>query len=331
MAIPAQALRGDAEADRLVSATYAQPGGEPTPQAPASTEPPATPTQTQTDPATPATPQTASDNEEKWQQRYRTLQGMIDANTRRHQAELQEWKDRVSALETKLEQAAKKPEQSAQPSVTDKDVEAFGGDLIDLTRRVAADAAAGVEARFTAALAAKDAEIAELKQQVGGVEQKAVAVTKEAYFKALSEQVPDWRVVNEDQGFLDWLAAKDPLTGLERQAYLDDALTKLDVARTAALFGAYKATKTPPPQSQEGTPQPPRTPQEELLRQVQPASSQGTPIAVAEPVAGRVWSNADIERFYQDVTRGAYTGREADMARINADIDLAMQQGRVRP
>jgi len=43
-----------------------------------------------------------------------------------------------------------------------------------------------------------------------------------------------------------------------------------------------------------------------------------------------VYTHAEIKRFYNDVRRGAYAGRDADKARIEADMFAAQREGRVR-
>lgn len=256
---------------------------------------------------------------------------MFDADKKRWDAAQQEMQAQIAALSKQITEVGRKaPEPPAQPGVTDKDVDAFGGDLIDLMRRVATDATAEAERRVQAALAAKDEEISQLRQQVGGVTEKTVAMTRETYFKALAGQVPEWETVNAEQGFLDWLAESDPLTGLQRQTYLDDAVDKLDVKRTVALFRAYKP-QVQPPASPQPQPRQQPSPQQELNRQVQPSTSQAMPPVTPSNTPNRVWSNAEIDQFYGDVTKGVYRGREGDMARINADIDLAISEGRVRP
>lgn len=334
MAIPAQAMHGDAEADRLFKQAYQpdQPnaGDPPQPGDPGQPTPPTPSGEVQPQPP-PSQPTPADDG--KWEQRYRTLKGMFDAEMKRSGDAVKALQDQVAALTSQVQQASPKPGEQPQPAgVTDKDVEAFGGDMVDLMRRVAAEATVEAERRFQAALTAKDAEISQLKEQVGGVAERTAAVTKDNFFEKLSAAVVDWQAVNAEQGFLDWLADVDPLTGMERQVYLDDAVNKLDLKRTAALFNAYKATKQPPPSPPPPPPQlQPPSPQQELQRQVQPSTTQALPPVPPSDQPGRVWTNAQVEQFYADQTKGLYRGREDVARQISDEIDRASSEGRIRP
>jgi hypothetical protein len=44
----------------------------------------------------------------------------------------------------------------------------------------------------------------------------------------------------------------------------------------------------------------------------------------------KMWSVAEMDAFYKDVARGDYRGRKDEVARIEADIDKALAEGRVR-
>jgi hypothetical protein len=254
---------------------------------------------------------------------------MFQAETSRREARARELEQQLqSALSriSELEQATRKPAQAeaSQLLVTDKDVEAFGGDLIDLVKRQAQEVIQAAARDMEGRLATKDAEIAKLREQLGGVAEQTKAVTQNTYLSELTKLVPDWETVNTNQGFLDWLAQIDPLTGLQRQTYLDDAFGKLDVRRTAEIFSAYRALTGARPQSSSAAPPP------ELQRQVQPASSQSAPAASGADSGSKIWSVNEIDQFYRDVARGVYTGRDRDRQRLNTEIDLAISQGRLR-
>lgn len=324
-ALPAQVQREAEAADRMLQTLSGPPADPPSP--PSEAEVPSVPAQ-----ATPPSPATATEapkpDEGGWEQRYKTLQGMFQAETNRRdtrarelEVQLQQALSRIS----ELEQATRKPSpaEPTQPLVTDKDVEAFGGDLIDLVKRQAQEVIQGAAREMEAKLSLKDAEIAKLREQLGGVAEQTKVVTQHTYIADLSKLVPDWEAVNTSQSFLDWLAQTDPLTGLQRQTYLDDAFGKLDVKRTAEIFNAFKGTKDSPKAQTSAPPS-------DLQRQVQPAPSAASPVAPSSDPGSKVWSVEEIDQFYRDVSRGAYIGKDKDVARLNAEIDLAISQGRLR-
>lgn len=261
-----------------------------------------------------------TDDEETWERRYKTLQGMFNAETLRS-------KTAIGELEAKLDAALRKvadakveaPKAKAQSLVTDKDVENYGDDLVDLIKRQSTEVA---RSELGSKLSLLEEENAQLRERMDKVAQLQGDSARDKYFSNLGQLVPDFETLNVDQGFMGWLAEMDSISGVPRQDHLNHAFNSFDVNRTAALFNSYKelAGVTPP------TKQVPR----ELQRQVSPgtskASTSTTPIG-----RNKVWSMAEIEGHYREVTRGTYKGNEAEAARIEAEIDLATQEGRLRP
>ena len=95
--------------------------------------------------------------EETFEKRYKTLQGMYNADTSRLRAENQQFNQRVTQLEqllSTLSTPAAKPQVAATKLVTDKDIEEYG-DSIDVMRRVTEES-----------LSARDSRIAELEQML---------------------------------------------------------------------------------------------------------------------------------------------------------------------
>jgi hypothetical protein len=63
------------------------------------------------------------------------------------------------------------------------------------------------------------------------------AVSKEQRFWAdLQTAVPDWQEINTSREFQSWLLEVDPLTGIPRQTYLDDAQRNMDARRVAQFL-----------------------------------------------------------------------------------------------
>jgi len=134
--------------------------------------------------------------------------------------------------------------------------------------------------------------------------------------------VPDYRSLNESPEFLAWLSDIDPVSGVQRQAYLNNAYSNANVEMTAALFDTYKREAG----LVNGEQQAPAQQVPSIERQLQPESS-----TVAEPTnaqSTRMWSTSEIDKFYQDKRRKQYTEEQA--ARIESEIDAAVQTGRIR-
>jgi hypothetical protein len=211
------------------------------------------------------------------------------------------------------------------PLVTDKDVEAFGSDLIDVIDRKAREVA---ETLVGSKMTELEVENRKLHDQLTGVTERQVLNDRQAYFTELARQVPDYEALNVDQGFMDWLADVDPLSGSPRQEYLNRAWTAFDANRTAVLFNAYKQLKAPastPPAQQEPVSQA----KQQLQRQVAPSRS-SAPSDPAPSTPSKIWTTQEIEGFYADIRKGRYWGKDAERAQIESEIDQAVAQGRIR-
>lgn len=260
----------------------------------------------------PSTP----DSEETWEKRYKSLQGMFNAEVPRLQAQMKELQSQLSAERAKAEAADRVKAYQPEQLVTDKDVEAFGSDLIDVIDRKAREVASNMVGTKMIEL---EAENQTLREQLSGVSERQVSNDRRAFFGELERLVPDYEAVNVDPGFLGWLAEIDSLSGLSRQEYLNNAYGTFDVQRTAALFNTYKQLMAPAPSRTAN----------KLERQVAPGTSK---VSSSTPANGsdRIISTREVEGFYRDVQRGVYRGNEAEQARIEAEIDLAVAEGRIR-
>ncbi len=256
--------------------------------------------------------------EEKWAHKYHTLKGMYDAEVPRLHSQMREMQtqmqqliaDKAAVEATKVEQ-----KQVVESLITEQDKEAFGPDLIDLIER-ATESKVGTLREREAQLVQ---EIKELKGQLGSVSERQVVSDKDRFLVGLGQQVSDWEALNVDQGFLAWLQQVDPVYGVPRQAALSNAYEVLDVTRVANIFKAYKQTL---PQ----TPAPSRAKQE-LQRQVAPTRTRST-TTPTDNVNDKIFTNQDIEQFYNDWRRGFYDEQEA--ADMEKQIHTAIAEGRIR-
>lgn len=328
MALPKAVQQQVEEADRLIAEFNGEKTGE---QNPPETDPPGenqAPPNLQNDPPseppepisteTKPTPEPVPDS--KWEAKYHTLKGMYDAEVPRLHAQVRELTTQVQTLIADLERA--KVQSVQEPSkveslITEQDKEAFGPDLINLIERATESKVATLKTREAELVN----EIKQLKSQLGNVSERQVVSDKDRFLNGLASQVPDWEVLNVDQGFLTWLQEVDPVYGLPRQAALTNAYEALDSNRVATIFKAYKALIEPkqPPQQQRN--------QQELQRQVAPTRSRSTtPPADAQNT--KIYSQQEITQFYDEWRRGFIDNDDA--VRIEKEIHAAVAEGRVR-
>lgn len=260
--------------------------------------------------------------EDKWEHKYLTLKGMYDAEVPRMHQTMREMQTQVNGLvaENATFKAQKLSTTEAAPAktlITDSDKEAFGTDLLDLIDRATEQKVA----EFRSREAQLRVEIDSLKGNLGTVHQKQTESEQDRFVNGLAAKVTDWEALNLDQGFLSWLQQVDPVYGVPRQAALNGAVQRKESDRVATIFNAYKATlgDTPPPAANN---------RQELLRQVAPTRSRQTSAPATTTGEGRVWNESEIARFYAQ-SRSGYMD-EAEVAKVQAEIDSAVSTGRVR-
>lgn len=258
-----------------------------------------------------------ADPEEKWEARYKTLQGM-------HNKNMEDMKARVRAVEQQNEQLAAQltaqknaPVPSANPDP--KYAEVFGQDLVEMVQRVA-------EQMLGTAAKQIDDRMSAIEQKLTGTTKAVVQTAEEMFLTRLKEQVPDYVEVNANPDFLGWLAEIDDVYGVPRQDALTRAADALDAERVAKVFKAFKALRTPAPQPSTEPAAPVRNVQSELERQVAPSTVASNPVPTAQPVRFRV---ADVTAFYENLRLGKYRGRDQEAAAIEAQINLALAEGRI--
>ena len=310
------------ELSRNADAAAQQPAGDAAPSAV-----PADGTQNAA-PATPAPEQkpAAPTSEETAEQRYRTLQGMYNADTARMRAETQHLNARIAQLEGLLSSISSQPAPAAAAApqeklITDQDVAEYG-ESIDVMRRVTREE--------TAAYQRKIAELEHTLRQVQTnvlprveqVVQRQAVSAEQSFWSDLTRSVPEWRQINDDQRFHSWLLEVDQLTGFNRQTSLEQAQRALDVDRVAAFFRAWRD------QGGQESAQPTRdAAADELSRQVQPGRARSSGAPTEKQAA--TYTTRDISKFFDDVRRGVYRGREAERDRIERDIFAAQRENRI--
>jgi|APGre2960657404_1045060.scaffolds.fasta_scaffold02230_11 hypothetical protein len=283
--------------------TLAEPPQDPQP-APAEPKP-VEPTPTPTEPVV---------AEETWQQKYKTLKGMYDAEVPRLHADLRELKAQVDSLrkasETKPVEPAKP--KAAEKLVTDADVEAFGSDLIEVQRKVARE----VAAEFRGELDAMRAENDKLREQLTST---GTQVSEASFEQRLYRMVPDFEAVNADPKWIAWLNEVDPLLRAPRSSVAQQAFNRGDAEGVAHYVALFKQNSKPVEPAADRT--------EELERQLQP--NRGATSAPPTSQKGKVYTNADIEKMFRKAADLGTKGQTDAAKKLEAEIDAAFMEGRV--
>jgi hypothetical protein len=271
-------------------------------------------------------------NSETYAQKWRTLQGMYNAEVPRLHANNRELQSRVSQMEQLLSSLSSQPTQApvhaqAPVLVSDKEKEEYGESL-DVMRKVSREELVPLIGKLAAMENAVQQIAASLNTsivpQMQRVTQQQALSAEDRFWNQLTQAVPNWQQVNNDVEFQNWLLEVDPITGTSRQLYLEQAQANLDVNRVAAFFSTFsqatgKYRPTANAQSNRSA--------SELERQVAPGRGRGTSAPTGQ--GSRQYSPEDIKTFFNDVRQGKYKGRETERDRIERDIFAAQRDGRI--
>lgn len=251
--------------------------------------------------------------EETWQQKYRTLKGMYDAEVPRLHSQVKELTARMEQFRRDAEATKPEPKPAYVPEqlVTDEDVQAFGEDLIEVQRKVARE----VAGEFRRDLDSLKAENEELRKQLTATGSQ---VNEASFEQRLHRLVPNFQEVNADPKWIEWLDEVDPLLRAPRKVVAQEAFNRADAEGVKYYVDLFlKNTGSVAPNSKAT----------ELERQIQPNRSAS---ATAQPSPkGRNFTNADIEKMFQKAADLSGKGRIEEALKLEAEIDAAYMEGRV--
>lgn len=241
----------------------------------------------------------------KWEQRYRSLDGMIQARDRQIEQlhQLIAGMQQAQATDTS---AAKPAHPTEQRLVTEQDENAFGADLIDMVRRAFKEE----QGQHVAKLEQK---IAQMEQALNGVSQTTAVTAQERFETKLTEAAPAWRTTDADPGFVAWLQASPT-----RHKLFAEAARAQDVADVAYFFNEYAQQKPA-----AAAPQPAVDPR--LERQLAPGKSRAAPTPASQ-TEKKVWTRSEIADLFAN---GKKRHSAADFDKLQRDAFAAQKDGRV--
>lgn len=317
MALPKQVeaqLREVEEIERQLSGEESPPAQE---SDPASAEPQQESNKSQpeqaeaTETSTPVEPEVP---EETWQQKYRTLKGMYDAEVPRLHTQVKELTKRLDQIQNAKPEPkpeVKEPKQSLK-LVTDEDVKEFGADLIEVQRKVARE----VAMEFTDEIEVLRAQNEELRKQVSAT---GAQVTESSFEQRLYRKVPDFEQLNRDPKWIEWLNEIDPIIRGPRMSVAQSAYERGDVDAVAHYVNLFRQTQAPTTVADK------KRKEQEL--QIQPAKNSSA--NQSNQKQGKVYTDAEVGKMYQRVAELTMRGDSTAATKLEAEIDAAFRDGRV--
>lgn len=240
-----------------------------------------------------------------WEHKYKVLSNKYSAEVPRLAQELRELKDKFREQSEKMAVA---PVTELPSGLTpEKVVETFGEDF--------AAAVGALASKISEQQATKLRE--EFAPKMDAATSTANANARQAFLRQLSDSVPDWQVIDQEDAFTAFLDEFDQLTGRQRRRFFEEADQANDSHRIISFFTAYREGSSAK-----------KTLQKEVAKNAMEYSLSPSSVRASEaPVGKKVWSQGEIRKFYTDARRGIYTPSEYE--RIESDIFAAQNEGRL--
>lgn len=181
--------------------------------------------------------------------------------------------------------------------LTADDVQNYGSDLVDFAQRAAADALAPT--------------LQQLQQQNAETRQQLAREARKRLDAEVAAAVPDFRSVDADSRWHQWLLTIDPMLGRPRQAFLSEAIQAADAPRVISFFRQFQREVGHSQNVNDST------------GRLPPGQRR------ASAPHGQIFTRAQVRDLYAAHFRGAYKDREAEWARTEASIIQASADGRI--
>jgi hypothetical protein len=262
------------------------------------------------------------ENSQSYKHRFLAMQGRYNATTK----QIGEMQEQMNQLGNELLYAQRVAQQRTQPLpqvqqyITDQDVKDYGTDLLSFAQRAAADA---VAPRFQS-----------LEQQNQALQRQLAEEARARMDMRVERDVPNYREIDNDPRWHQWLLGIDQLSGRVRQTLLDEAVSAADAPRAVSFFKSFLRDEEVTGHRGSASSQqviPPREAAMSLESLAAPGRARPTTGGESSVSPDRpIYTPASIQQLYRMHQKGAYFGREAEWARQEADIFAAQREGRVR-
>ena len=279
-------------------------------------------------PAEPAQPAPAApaEGEESWEHKYKSMHGRFlraQESIRTLSEQVSNLQGVIATMQAAPAASATVPELDAEKLITPEEAADYGEDFLKVVGKRAREEMAPIVKGY-------QAKIAELEQKLNGVSGAVQQTSHEKLLSKLDENLPQWRDLNTNEGFIDWLRLPDPYSGAIRHDMLKAAYAQGNVSRVLAFFNGFLAEEAVvAPAGQEPDAQVTKVPKVPLASLAAPGRAK-TAASASAPAEKPVITRAQIATFYADLAAGKYRGRDAEKNKAEAMIFEAQRDGRIR-
>jgi hypothetical protein len=243
---------------------------------------------------------------ELWEQRYRSLDGMIKSRDK----QIQQLHELLAGMQQASQQKSS-PSEDDQPLVTKKDEEDFGSELVDMARRAAREEFRSLKAEFMR-------DIDELRNSVTNVTEVTQLTAQDRFEMQLDGHTSKrWRELDSDPKFINWLKSS-PV----RNKVFVAAVQEQEATTVAEFFNDYAALAN---QQREKADEPKKTRVAELEKQVSPGKSKSVGTPDSQAGGKKTWTRTEISQTYAN--KKQYKADE--FQQLEREIATAQREGRV--
>lgn len=271
------------------------------------------------------------DSVDVWKARYHSLRGLFEQQVPTLQQRVKELASELETVRKGATTPSKTPDPALQPSgtkrVTEKDVETFGGDLIDLVDRKAQEVVEKVAGQYEAKIAQLENALAKATGTVQQVQESQVQNARERFFVTLDSQLPGWNELQASDACQAWLGETIPGTDATWDDALKQAATQANAAKALSVFRQFLKENPQLDSTRQAAAQ--AQAQKDVQRQVAPPRAKGA--SPSAPAQKRVWSSAEYEAETRKLINLQKKGRFDEAAQIEVELNAAMAEGRIAP
>lgn len=166
-----------------------------------------------------------------WKHKYEVLQYKYNAEVPRMAEEIRLLKEEIA----KLQQDVGSTQKTTAPVDTPETLEEFKMEYPEIYEAMEAM----MSSKMKSIIEKYNAEIEKLKSELGSKVEVSINKTREAFISRMDKEIPNWREINVDPKFLEWLNVPDKYTGIPKLQLLRQAWDNLDFDRSVAFFKDY--------------------------------------------------------------------------------------------
>jgi hypothetical protein len=272
----------------------------------------------------PAATEVPAEDTQSWEHKYKSVHGRYVRAQEQIKAlgeQIQGLQNVIATLQSQA-QPTHIPELSAERLITSEEENDYGTDFLNVVGKKAREELAPVIKGY-------EAKINELEARLKGVHGQVAVSAQEKMFARMDENLPEWRDLNRNEEFLNWLALPDTYSGVIRHELLKGAFAGNDASRVLTFFKGFLAEEAAVAPSEGGPDYRgttiPKVPLETLA-----APGRAKSAAAAAPTEKPIFTRSQIAAFYADVSTGKFRGRDAEKAKKESLIFEAQRDGRIR-